>query len=156
MKRIFLAVFICLLLLPGQFALGQRPTPSDDDVNAVARNLYCPICENVSLDVCPTTACAQWRDLIREQLAAGQSEQQIKDYFAARYGDQVLPQPPARGFSLLIYVIPPLVIAVAFFAAWRLFRKPPSAAISQPGQPSLSDLARVEADLRRRSGTPHD
>lgn len=153
MKRIWLFLLTCLLLLPFQVVLAQRPTPSDDEVNAVARELYCPICENVSLEVCPTAACAQWRDLIREQLAAGQTEQQIKDYFAARYGDQVLPQPPARGFGLLIYIIPPLVIAAAFFAAWRLFRKPRAA---HAPQAAPADLARVEADLRRRSGDGRD
>ena len=55
-------------------ALAQQPTPSDDEVNAIAKQLFCPVCENTPLDVCPTQACAQWRELIREKLAAGWSE----------------------------------------------------------------------------------
>jgi cytochrome c-type biogenesis protein CcmH/NrfF len=63
-------------LLPGGFfvasAQDTEPTgPTDDEVNAIAKQLYCPVCENIPLDVCPTQACAQWRDLIREKLARG-------------------------------------------------------------------------------------
>ena len=90
-------------------ALAQSPTPrpvTDDDVNAVARQLYCPVCENIPLDVCPTQACAEWRELIRQKLAAGWTEQQIKDYFAEYYGDRVLAEPPASGLNWIIYILP--------------------------------------------------
>ena len=69
---------------------AQQPTPSDDQVNAIAKQLYCPVCENIPLDVCPTTACAQWRELIRQKLAEGWTEQQIKEYFVEQYGARVI------------------------------------------------------------------
>ena len=56
---------------PAPRAFAQSPTPSDDDVNRIAHQLYCPVCENVPLDVCGTQACAQWRELIREKLGQG-------------------------------------------------------------------------------------
>ena len=90
-------------------ALGQAsqpPQPSDDQVNAIARQLYCPVCENIPLDVCPTQACMQWRELIREKLSAGWTEQQIKDYFVQQYGDRVLATPPPRGLNWLAYILP--------------------------------------------------
>ena len=90
---------------------AQKATPSDDEVNAIARQLYCPVCENIPLDVCPTPACAQWRALIREKLAEGWSEEQIKQYFADQYGTRVLAEPPREGFSLLIWL--------ATWASWR-------------------------------------
>jgi cytochrome c-type biogenesis protein CcmH len=108
------------------FAQENNPEyPSDDEINAIASQLYCPVCENVPLDVCGTQACAQWRALIREKLIEGWTEDQIKDYFSTQYGDRVLAEPPARGINWLVYVIPPLVfIAGAFFlyrgfATWR-------------------------------------
>ena len=52
-------------------ALAQERAVTDDQVNAIAQQLYCPVCENVPLDVCPTAACAQWRATIREKLEAG-------------------------------------------------------------------------------------
>ena len=74
-------------LLSGVFitrVAAQQATPvvpSDDQVNAIAKQLYCPVCENIPLDVCPTQACEEWRALIKELLAEGKSEQEIKDYF---------------------------------------------------------------------------
>jgi cytochrome c-type biogenesis protein CcmH/NrfF len=84
--------------------LAQEATPSDDAVNAIARQLYCPVCENIPLDVCPTQACAQWRALIREKLAQGWTEEQIKAYFVEQYGVRVLNEPPRQGWNWLIYI----------------------------------------------------
>ena len=63
---VILAVLLALLVLPVvAFAQGEDPPPSgpsDDEVNAIAEQLYCPVCENVPLDVCGTQACADWRE----------------------------------------------------------------------------------------------
>jgi cytochrome c-type biogenesis protein CcmH len=101
---------------------AQQPTPSDDQVNAIAKQLYCPVCENIPLDVCGTAACAQWRDLIRQKLTEGMTEQQIKDYFVQQYGARVLGTPPARGINWLVYVIPPLVIIAGLYVLFRALR----------------------------------
>ncbi len=104
---------------------------TDDQVNAIAKQLYCPVCENIPLDVCATQACAQWRELIREKLAQGWSEEQIKQYFVDQYGDRVLATPPARGLNWLVYIIPPLAILAGIFilySAFRAWRKPATAA----------------------------
>jgi cytochrome c-type biogenesis protein CcmH len=103
-------------------AQQPQPTPSDDQVNAIARQLYCPVCENTPLDVCPTTACAQWRELIRQKLADGWNEQSIKDYFVQQYGARVLGSPPPRGLNLLVYVIPPLVILAGLYILYHAYR----------------------------------
>jgi cytochrome c-type biogenesis protein CcmH len=104
-------------------ASAQQPTPSDDQVNALAKEMYCPVCENTPLDVCPTQACAQWRDLIRQKMGLGWSDQQIKDYFVVQYGDRVLAEPPARGLNWLIYILPPLFIAAAAYFLFGLLRR---------------------------------
>jgi len=120
-----LILFVCslLIIIPSGSAQEILPgDPTDDQVNVIARQLYCPVCENVPLDVCGTQACAQWRELIRKRLAEGWSEQQIKDYFVAQYGDRVLAMPPARGLNWLVYVVPPLSILVGLIILYRAFR----------------------------------
>jgi cytochrome c-type biogenesis protein CcmH len=110
-KKIFFVLIIIIgfiLFYPTDIVNGQNEIPSDDEVNAIAKELYCPVCENIPLDVCPTQACAQWRDLIKEKLVAGWSKEQIIQYFVNQYGDRVLAQPPARGLNLLVYILPPL------------------------------------------------
>ncbi len=93
-------VFILILLLASisirtVSAQEVNPDPpSDDEVNAIAKELYCPVCENTPLDVCPTQACEEWRQLIYDKLALGWDEEQIKSYFSEQYGDRVLAAPP--------------------------------------------------------------
>ncbi len=96
--------------------------PTDDEVNAIAKELYCPVCENTPLDVCPTQACAQWRDVIRDKLIEGWNEEQIKEYFVNQYGDRVLAEPPRRGLNWLVYVLPPMVFIGGLFLVYKNLR----------------------------------
>jgi cytochrome c-type biogenesis protein CcmH len=166
MKRFFLPGVILLAFAFAVFFFSgvsaQQPTPSDDEVNAIAKQLYCPVCENTPLDVCPTTACQQWRDLIRQKLTEGQSEQQIKDYFAAYYGDRVLAKLPARGANILLYVLPPVLLLAGAFILFTALRKPKNPKEGQPAPPAPGKgpaagsaaedeyLRRMEEELRRR------
>src|SRR5829696_5530567 len=97
-SKLHLAILIALAftLTLTLIASAQGPTPTDDEVNRIAKQLYCPVCESTPLDVCPTEACRQWRDLIRTMLAEGKSEAEIKQYFVEHYGDRVLNEPPNR------------------------------------------------------------
>ena len=117
-----ICIVIFLLLAPTHPVCGQEPTPfpSDDEVNVIAKKLYCPVCENIPLDVCPTAACEQWRTQIREKLALGWTEQQIIDYFVAQYGDRVIAEPPRRGMNWLFYIAPPMLLAIATFFIYRI------------------------------------
>ena len=102
-----------VLLLSAVPATAQEPV-SDDEVNEIARELYCPVCENTPLDVCPTQACEDWRAEIRAQLSQGKSKGEIHQYFVDRYGAKVLSTPPQEGFNLIVWVLP--VAAVIFGA----------------------------------------
>jgi len=84
---------------------AQEDTVTADEVNAVAKKLYCPVCENIPLDNCGTAACADWRYEIQLQLEAGLTEQEIIDDFVYRFGDRVVgtPQDPLlRAISVAI------------------------------------------------------
>jgi cytochrome c-type biogenesis protein CcmH len=105
-----------------QSVRAQQATPSDDEVNAIAREMFCPICENIPLDVCPTDACRDWRELIRQMLAQGKSPDEIKLYFVEHYGARVLSEPPMAGLNWAVYIIPPLIILLGGFLLFRLFR----------------------------------
>jgi cytochrome c-type biogenesis protein CcmH len=166
-RSLFTSVVTAVLVWMGTSlavsAQAPLPTPSDNQVNQVAHQLYCPVCENISLDVCPTQACAEWRELIRQKLALGWTEQQIKDYFAMQYGDRVLAEPPTRGLNLIVYILPPVAFlggALVVFGVLRQMRKPRSmhvpadsvAAVRvSPPAPSGEDpyLQRVEEELKR-------
>ncbi len=151
MAFLLMVIGLAALVVP---ARAQEPTPSDDQVNAIAKGLYCPVCENVPLDVCPTQACAQWRETIREKLAAGWSKEQIQQYFVQQYGARVLATPPPSGLNWLVYLLPPSAFLVAAYFLWRTMRGWARAGRSAPAPGADSDdpyVARLEEELRRRS-----
>ena len=122
----FFFLFLIGTLFPDSAVSAQQSTPSDDEVNAIARQLYCPVCENTPLDVCPTTACHQWRELIRQMLAEGKSETEIKQYFVDYYGARVLSEPPRTGIYWLVYIVPPVAFlggATLLFLAFRTWKR---------------------------------
>jgi cytochrome c-type biogenesis protein CcmH len=154
---LLIGLFGSFLIADAAQAQGPEPQgPTDDEVNVIAKQLYCPVCENIPLDVCPTQACAQWRELIREKLTEGWSEDEIKTYFVAQYGDRVLAQPPASGLNWLVYIIPPLAIIggiYILYRAWRGWKQPPEDEIDegQPVEAAADDyVARIEDELRKR------
>jgi len=176
-KHIHLWSFIVLATLAVSLAMpALAQTPSVDEINAVAKKLSCPTCSGINVADCPTETCAQWRAKIGEMLAEGRSDQEILDYFAARYGDHVLQVPPKRGFFVLVWVLP--VIAILAGLAWLAYlmrgwsRKTPPATEGYPqgaqeaeggavvatsGSPDESDLIedeylqRVQKDLEKLS-----
>jgi cytochrome c-type biogenesis protein CcmH len=166
----FLLVVLALLLLAlpvmAQDDANTGVGVSDDEVNEVARDIYCPVCENTPLDVCQTKACADWRELIRTKLASGESQQDIFNYFARQYGDGVLANPPRRGVSLVIlWVLPVVLILVGLLFFGRYMRglrgdQPQVAAAAgdelvaeapaPAPKPAQDDyLARVEEELKK-------
>ena len=160
----FLGLFLALALSFTGGARAQQPvpTPSDDDVNRIAKQLYCPVCENTPLDVCPTQACQEWRELIRLKLSEGWNDQQIKDYFATQYGDRVLSEPPRRGLNWLVYVLPPVIFLAGVVLVFMVLRgmrpkagpavaapAPDASGPAEPVEPIDEYLSRVEEELKR-------
>ena len=158
MKKYFWTTIIVLAFLVffTGIVFAQQPTPSDDQVNQIAHQLYCPVCENTPLDVCPTEACRQWRDLIRQQLSQGWTEDQIKQYFVQQYGARVLAEPPTTGFNWVIYILPPLIILAGAFLLFRALRAWTRPSGSSPAPASIKEapkdeyVARLEEELKKR------
>ncbi|MBC8331723.1 MAG: cytochrome c-type biogenesis protein CcmH [Anaerolineae bacterium] len=152
---ILLVLVLAILALP-MTALAQDAnpdTPTDDDINAIASEMFCPVCENVPLDVCGTQACAQWRALIGEKLSQGWTENEIKQYFVDQYGDRVLAEPPRTGFNWLVYLVPPVAFIIGAYVlfrgiqSWRQI-EPETAPL--PAETAITDdyVARLEDELR--------
>lgn len=156
MKMVTLLVAAGLLLAACAGSPAAAPAtqgaPSADQVNAVAKNLYCPVCANVPLDVCGTAACAQWRNQIADLLAEGYTQQQVYDYFATQYGQGVLAAPPARGLNWLVYLLPPAAILAAALLLGRNLRRWRQAPALQGKPPAVEDeyTRKLEEELNAR------
>jgi len=163
MKRtnagILLALVVVVLLgaVITSPALAQDPvpTPSVDEINAIAKRMYCPVCENIPLDVCATEACEQWREMIGEKLSLGWTEDEIFDYFVLLYGDRVLSEPPRTGINWLIYILPPIFILIGIYVivrGFRLWNRPLESLAVDGAEPVESDyISQMEEELKKRN-----
>lgn len=137
---------------------AQQPSPDvDDQVLRISKNLYCPVCTGVPLDVCETQACVQWRALIREKLTAGESEEQIRQYFISQYGDRVLGAPPPEGFNLSAYILPVIAFlvggAILYWTARNWLKRPQAPSANAPvATPKVSSeyAERIARELKAR------
>jgi cytochrome c-type biogenesis protein CcmH len=150
-------------------AVASAQTPTPNQINEVARDLWCPLCNGVRLDNCELQACIQMREVISQKLTEGESKEAIKAYFVEQYGDVVLGQPPREGFNLIAYIFPILaaVVAAGWVAylvfSWRkrqMVAAPAAAggpaqtsaqhasAPRKPGEDTDEYMQRVERELR--------
>jgi cytochrome c-type biogenesis protein CcmH len=156
MKRVlWLTLVVLTLAALGMVpALAQEPTPNE--INAVAKELWCPLCNGVRLDNCELQACVQMREVIAQKLVAGENKEQIKAYFAQQYGDVVLGEPAREGFNLVVWIFPILAVVVGLgwvaylVMTWRK-RKTSAAAPAPAGAGPGEDeyLKRVEQEMKQ-------
>jgi cytochrome c-type biogenesis protein CcmH len=142
------------------------PTPTlravtDNEVNQISKNLFCPVCENVPLNVCETDACQRWREQVRDLLAQGYTEEQIQQYFIERFGQKTVGTPTTPIAQLLTVILPlGLIGLIGLVAAFNLIRwrgntqSEHITAKTMPADDNPSDeddyRARLEAELKER------
>lgn len=124
MKRILPALFaIVLTLMPSLvFAVQPDEIMADPAQEARARNLSrelrCMVCQNQSIDDSDAPLARDLRLLVRERIAAGSTDEQVMDFLVARYGEFVLLKPRVQSSTLLLWLVPPLVLAGGGLALW--------------------------------------
>ncbi len=132
-------------------AAAGAPRPGQDEaleerMREVARELRCPVCQNLSVADSPSELAQEMRGVIRERLRAGQTPEEIKAYFVAKYGDWILLSPRPGGIGWLVWVGPfagaAAGLLVAGFAIRRWSRRRRDAA------PGAADPALLERACR--------
>jgi cytochrome c-type biogenesis protein CcmH len=102
-------------------------TFSDPAMEARARHLQrqlrCLICQGESIDESASTFAVDVRRLVREQMVEGKSDQQVEDFFVARYGDSILMKPPLQADTWLLWLAPFGVLVIAGGVAWATVKK---------------------------------
>ena len=108
-----LVIASCCTVTAGVAA--QAPTPPDSaaleaTVRELASELRCPVCQGLSIQDSPSELAQSMRALIREQIMAGKTPEEVRAHFVAGYGEWVLLRPRARGFNLAVYILPVLAL----------------------------------------------
>ncbi len=154
-----LALLCLLAILALAWAPAARADALDDQVRAIGKELRCPVCAGETVADSNAALAVQMRGVIRQKLEAGETTDQIKAYFVARYGPEILLTPQTSGFTLGVWLMPIVALLVGLgvvFAVLRSWSRRGADAAPLPRAPettapSLSegDDARLEEELAR-------
>jgi cytochrome c-type biogenesis protein CcmH len=121
------ALFVVALLAAPVHAVQPDEIMSDPAREARARDLSrelrCMVCQNQSIDDSEAPLARDLRLLVRERIAAGDSDGQVIDFLVARYGQFVLLKPRFERETLLLWLLPPLVLVGGGLALWLQARR---------------------------------
>jgi cytochrome c-type biogenesis protein CcmH len=117
----------------------------------LSRELRCMVCQNQSIDDSEAPLARDLRLLVRERIAAGDSNAQVIDFLVARYGEFVLLNPRLKPHTLLLWLLPPLALAGGGLALWRYGRRR-SRPTADEDQSLRKLTAEEEARLERLTG----
>lgn len=145
MRRVVL--ILCLIAAP-VWAVEPSEMLADPALEARAREisalLRCPVCQSESIDNSSAPVAADLRRLVRERVAAGDSDEAVLAYVVDRYGEFVLFSPPVRGINLILWIAGPAMLlaglGVALAAARRRRTAAPPEALSREEAARLDDL----------------
>jgi len=156
--RIYQSMFIlmcCIFIAVPTFAIEVTKAQRDEVGKELA--CLCDTCPRRPLDECTCGYAQKQQARIEALLGEGKTKQQVIDIFIADFGKQVLSKPPAEGFNLTAWLMPPLVLFVGFFVVRGVLRtwshaKP--APVAQANQTVTADndpyLEKLEQELRER------
>lgn len=147
MKRFAAAVALVLAMMTGALALNPSEILSDPALEARARDisagLRCLVCQNQSIEDSDADLAHDLRVIVRERLVAGDSDDQVRDYVVARYGEFVLLQPVFGMHTLLLWIAAPLLLiggAAAVMVGVRRKRSAAPAGLTPEEQAALDEL----------------
>jgi len=146
---------LCLaVLLAVPFSLSaavQDETDIDIQVREIAKTLRCTVCQTENIWESGAPLAQQMRGVIRERLALGHSQEEMRAYFLSRYGDYILMEPPKHGVNWLIWVAPFLLLLIGGFFLYKEVTHWVRNTPDPPGQPEppLDEQARkrIEHEL---------
>ena len=151
---LLMALVVALLGAAPAFA-GEAPPAADDPVlearlMKLSAELRCLVCQNQSLADSHADLAVDLRNQVREQMRAGKSDAEIRDWLTQRYGDFVLYRPPLKTSTVLLWVGPVVLLLVAVTALLitvRRRRRRPATELTPEEQARAEQLLRTGSDL---------
>ena len=119
----FLTAILAILIVLSAAACATETPTVEERAQSIDQRLMCPVCPAETIDQSQADVAIQMRELVREKLRAGESEDQIFNFFVDRYDKGVLAEPPAEGFNILVWVIPPMAFLLGLALIWLGFRQ---------------------------------
>jgi cytochrome c-type biogenesis protein CcmH len=158
MKRILAALCaLALMGLPPAHAVQPDEIMADPAketrARALSRELRCMVCQNQSIDDSDAPLARDLRLLVRERIAAGDSDSQVIDFLVARYGEFVLLKPRFERQTLLLWLLTPLAFAGGGVALWLQLRRRSQQAADAPAALTPEEEAQLAALMAGESNS---
>ncbi len=123
-----LLFILCLLMATPAFAIMNPDEKLADPAletraETLTRTLRCVVCQNQSVEDSNADIARDLRITVRKQMVQGQSDDQIKQYLRARYGDYILLKPPVTDRTYLLWFAPVIILAGGFILMARSFTR---------------------------------
>ena len=151
MRRSFLACVFAVAMLAGMPAVHavqpdeiMADAAKEARARELSRELRCMVCQNQSIDDSDAPLARDLRLLVRERIAAGDSDKAVIDFLVARYGEFVLLKPRFNQHTILLWLIPPLVLVGGGLALWRNSRRRRALADESATKLTADEEARLE------------
>ncbi len=126
-RALLLALTVVAMLATTAHAVQPDEIMSDTVKEARARDLSrelrCMVCQNQSIDDSEAPLARDLRLLVRERIAAGDSDAQVMDFLVARYGEFVLLKPRLNSHTWLLWFLTPLALVIGGTALWMQGRR---------------------------------
>lgn len=119
-RRAALPVLLMAALAVVAWGVLAGPGAPVDRAYELEQRLRCPTCQSVSIADSPSETAAAMRQEVEQQIAAGRTDEQVFDYFRARYGDWVVLEPPASGVTLLLWLLPAAGVGIGLIVLTTL------------------------------------
>jgi cytochrome c-type biogenesis protein CcmH len=136
MKRLIFSLLLAASLGSAALAAPMAGTFSSQAMEtrarALQRQLRCLVCQGESIDESQAPLAAELRHLVREQMADGRSDGQIKQFLVARYGDFILMEPPLQPDTYFLWLAPFVVLLGAGGVAYWVIRRSKPADSASP------------------------
>ena len=115
MRRLLAAAFLSLSLAAPAFALvspSERLPDPEQEARAreISKELRCLVCQNQSIDDSDAELAGDLRRIVRERIAAGDTDEEVLDFVVARYGEFVLMTPRFKPATWVLWFTPGLVL----------------------------------------------
>ncbi|MEV6842766.1 cytochrome c-type biogenesis protein CcmH [Actinoplanes sp. NPDC051411] len=137
-RRLAASALLVLLLAGAGVAVWRSAAPQPESARTIAAQLLCPACQGESVAQSQSPMAAAMRDTIAQQLAAGRSPRQVRQYFVDRYGPSILSDPPHGGLGVVLWIVPIVIVVLAVVLAWRVRRRGARAPETARGPSRLS------------------
>jgi cytochrome c-type biogenesis protein CcmH len=114
---------ICVVAIVPSATTTPTEGQSEERLFALSAQLKCQQCVGESVADSQSPSAVQFREEIADQMAQGRTDDEILNFFADRYGQEVLLTPPSSGLGGLVWIIPVVAVAAAFLMLFFLFRR---------------------------------